>query len=89
MEIARDTVEISMVIYPEGGISIARDIEHDIAAHGDNPVEASERFNDKVRAELAVSLDLHDAKPLSGIDRAPTKFADMFRRAKMRMVNRR
>ncbi len=88
MEIARATVELSVVIYPQDGIWIAQGIEHDIAAHGENPVEASERFNDKIRAELAVSLDLNDPKPLSGIERAPNKFADMFHRAKMQMVDK-
>jgi hypothetical protein len=88
MEIARDTVEISVVIYPQDGIWIAQGIEHDIAAHGENPVEASERFNDRVRAELVVSLDLGDAKPLSGIERAPTRFAEMYRRAKMQIVDK-
>ena len=87
MEIARDTVEISVVIYPQDGIWIAQGIEHDIAAHGETPVEASERFNGKVRAELVVSLDLEDTKPLSGIEKAPARFAEMYRRAKMRIVD--
>jgi hypothetical protein len=88
MEIARDTAEISVVIYLEDGTWIAQGIEHDIAAHGETPVEASARFNDKVRAELVVSLDLGDAKPLSGIQRAPVRFAEMYRRATMQVVDK-
>jgi len=86
MEIARDTVEISVVIYPQDGIWIAQGIEHDIAAHGETPVQASERFNSKVRAELVVSFDLGEVKALSGIEKAPLKFAEMYRRAKMQIV---
>jgi hypothetical protein len=87
MEMTRDTVEISVVIYPQDGIWIAQGIEHDIAAHGETPVEASERFNTKVRAELVVSWDLDEAEPLSGIESAPSRFAEMYRRAKMRIVD--
>lgn len=88
MEIARDTLEISVLIYPQDSIWVAQGVEHDIAAHGENPVEASEQFNDKIRAELIVSLDLGDPTPLSGIDRAPRVFEEMYRRAKFQIVDK-
>src|SRR5262245_46420483 len=87
MEVSRDTVEISVVIYHDEGLWIAQGIEHDIAAHGEDPVEASERFNTKVGAELVVSMELGDATLLSGIARAPAKFEEMYRKAKMRIVD--
>ncbi len=86
MEIARDTVEISVILYPEDGIWIAQGIEHDIAAHGGTPLQASNEFNNKLRAELVVSVDLGETKPLSGIKHAPARFAEMYHRTKVQLV---
>ena len=88
MEIkSRDTVEISVIIYPEEDFWIAQGIEFDITARGATPVEASERFNAKVGAEMVMSLELNDKAPLSGVGRAPAKFLEMYTRAKMRIVD--
>jgi hypothetical protein len=87
MEISRDTVEIRVVIYPEDGIWIAQGLEFDITARGGTPVEASERFNTKVGAEMVMSLELGDDAPLSGIGSAPAKFVEMYNNAKMRVVD--
>jgi hypothetical protein len=87
MEISRDAVEISVVIYPEDDVWIAQGIEFDITARGGTPVEASKRFNTKVGAELVMSLELGDSTPLSGIGRAPEKFVEMYDKATMRVVD--
>lgn len=87
MEISRDTVEISVVIYPEDGFWIAQGIEYDITARGGTPVDASKHFNTKVGAELVMSLELGDGAPLSGVARAPEKFLDMYNKATMRVVD--
>ena len=88
MEIkSRDTVEISVIIYPEDGFWIAQGIEFDITARGATPVEASERFNAKVGAEMVMSLELNDEAPLSALGRAPAKFLEMYNKAKMRVVD--
>jgi len=84
---SRDTVEISVIIYPEDGFWIAQGIEFDITARGATPVEASERFNDKVRAEMVISRELNDELPLSGVGRAPAKFLETYNKAKMRVVD--
>jgi len=86
MEIARDATVISVILYPEDGYWIAQGIEHDIAAHGETPVQASQQFNKRLRAELIVSTELEDAKLLSGVERAPARFAEMYNRAKFQLV---
>ena len=82
-----DTVEISVIIYPEEDFWIAQGIEFDIMARGATPVEASERFNAKVGVEMVMSLELNDTMPLSGVGRAPAKFLEMYTRAKKRVVD--
>ena len=48
MEIkSRDTVEISVIIYPEEDLWIAQGIEFDITARGATPVEGHTRRNCK------------------------------------------
>ena len=56
-----------------GRIWIAQGVQFDITARGSTPIEASERFNDKFGAELVMSLELGDEKPLSGVGSAPLK----------------
>lgn len=81
----RETIEIGVILYPEGGFWIAQGLEFDITARGDTPTDASERFNAKVGAELVISLEVGDASPLAGVGRAPQKFWDMYDKAKMRL----
>ena len=85
MEITpREAIEISVVLYPEDGFWIAQGLEFDITARGSSPADASEKFNSKVGAELLISLEVGDETALGGIDPAPQKFWEMFKRARMR-----
>jgi hypothetical protein len=82
----RETVEITVVLYPEGSMWIAQGLEFDITARGVSPSDASERFNAKVGAELVISLETGDQVPLSGIEPAPQKFWEMYKKARMSVV---
>jgi hypothetical protein len=82
----RETIEITMVLYPEDGMWVAQGLEFDITARGNSPADASERFNAKVGAELVISLEAGDAAPLSGIQPAPQKFWEMYKNARMSVV---
>jgi hypothetical protein len=87
MEImSRETIEITVVLYPEGGLWVAQGLEFDITARGNSPSDASERFNDKVGAELVISIEAGDPTPLSGIEPAPRKFWEMYKQAKLSVV---
>lgn len=87
MEImSRETFEITVVLYPEDGFWIAQGLEFDITARGTSPSDASERFNSKVGAELVMSLETGDTSPLSGVEPAPQRFWDMYKKAKMEVV---
>ena len=81
--VSRDTIEISVVLYPENDFWIAQGLEFDITARGVSPSDASERFNFKVGAELIMSMEAGDETPLAGIGQAPQKFWDMYKRARM------
>jgi len=83
--VPRETIEISVVLYPEGGAWIAQGLEFDITARGISPADASERFNAKVGAELVMSLEAGDESVLSGVGPAPKKFWDMYKTARMRV----
>ena len=78
-------LEISVVLYPENGLWIAQGLEFDIVARGMTPNEASKRFDAKVGAELVMSTELNDERPLSGVSAAPQKFWQMFEAAEMRL----
>jgi hypothetical protein len=81
----RETIEISVVLYPEDGAWIAQGLEFDITARGVSPADASERFNAKIGAEMVISLEVGDTSVLAGIDPAPKKFWDMYKAARMRV----
>jgi hypothetical protein len=83
---ARDEFRVSVILYPEDGFWIAQGVEFDITARGRDPVEASERFNDKFGAELIMSIEVGDEEPLSGVGSAPQEFWTMYKNAKMRVV---
>ena len=74
---------MDVLLYPEDGRWIAQGLQFDITASGASPVEASERFDQKVGAELVMSFEVEDEGPLSGVKPAPQKFWAMFRQAKM------
>ena len=59
-------------------------LQFDITARGSDPVEASERFNQKIGAEFIMSMDIGE-DPLAGVPRAPQEFWDMYEAAKMRV----
>jgi hypothetical protein len=80
----KDQFPISVVLYQEDGLWIAQGLQHDITARGNNPVEASDRFNQKFGAELIMSMEIGEEKPLAGVPRAPKEFWDMYEAAKMR-----
>lgn len=76
-------ISMSAVLYQENGIWICQGLEFDITARGENPVAATRRFDEKVAAELVMSFEIGDEKPLSGIRPAPRQFWTMFDQAKM------
>jgi hypothetical protein len=80
---SNDQFRISVVLYQENGVWIAQGLQHDITARGADPVEASERFNQKLGAEFIMSMEIGEA-PLSGVPRAPQEFWDMYEAAKMK-----
>lgn len=82
----REMIEVTVVLYPEEGMWVAQGLEFDITARGVSPVDASERFNAKVGAELVISFEAGDASPLSGIEPAPRKFWEMYKNARMSVV---
>jgi hypothetical protein len=73
-----DQFPISIVLYEADGIWIAQGLEYDIVAHGATSDEASKNFNKKFGAELAISIELGDPSPLSGVPRAPQEFWDRY-----------
>ena len=77
------TLEMDVILYPEDGRWIAQGLQFDITASGVSPVEASERFDQKVGAELVMSFEVGDEQPLAGVGHAPQKFWTMFREAKL------
>jgi hypothetical protein len=79
----KDQFPVSVVLYQEDGIWIAQGLQYDITARGADPVEASERFNQKIGAEFIMSMEIGE-EPLSGVPRAPQEFWDMYEAAKMR-----
>jgi hypothetical protein len=84
--ISRDQFRVSVVLYPEDGFSIAQGVEFDITARGRDPIEASERFNDKFGAALVISIEVGDGEPLSGVGPAPQEFWKIYKSAKMRVL---
>ena len=66
----KDQFAVSVVLYQEDGIWIAQGLQFDITARGSDPVEASERFNEKIGAEFIMSMDIGE-DPLAGVPRAP------------------
>lgn len=74
---------VSVLLYPEDGVWIAQGLQYDITARGADPVEASERFNQKIGAEFIMSMEIGEA-PLTGVPRAPKEFWDMYEAAKLR-----
>ena len=74
---------VSVVIYQDDGVWIAQGLQYDITARGADPVDASERFNQKIGAEMVMSMDIGEP-PLSGVPRAPKEFWDMYESAKLR-----
>lgn len=78
-----DQFPVSVVLYQEDGLWIAQGLQYDITARGSDPVEASERFNQKIGAEFIMSMDIGEA-PLAGVPKAPKEFWDMYESAKMR-----
>ncbi len=81
----RETIEVSVVLYPEDGFWIAQGLEFDITARGNSPADASEKFNVKIGAEMVISFEVGDSSMLSGVEPAPEKFWDMYKRARMRV----
>lgn len=79
----KDQFAVSVVLYQEDGIWIAQGLQFDITARGSDPVEASERFNQKIGAEFIMSMEIGE-EPLAGVPRAPQEFWDMYEAAKMR-----
>jgi hypothetical protein len=79
----KDQFPVSVVLYQEDGVWIAQGLQYDITARGSDPVEASERFNQKIGAEFIMSMEIGE-KPLSGVPKAPQEFWDMYEAAKMR-----
>ena len=82
--LSHDEFRVGVLLYPEDGFWIAQGIQFDITARGRTPLEASERFNDKFGAELVMSIELGDDKPLAGVGSAPPEFWGMYENAKMR-----
>jgi hypothetical protein len=78
-----DQFPVSVVIYQEDGVWIAQGLQYDITARGADPIDASERFNQKIGAEFIMSMEIKEP-PLSGVPRAPKEFWDMYETAKMR-----
>ena len=79
----RDQFPVSVVIYQDSGVWIAQGLQYDITARGVDPVDASERFNQKFGAELVMSMDLGEL-PLSGVPQAPKEFWEMYQTAKLK-----
>lgn len=75
------TLEMDIVLYPEGDRWIAQCLQYDITARGASRSEAAKRFNAKLGAELVMSFEIGDETPLAGVERAPQKFWDMFAEA--------
>lgn len=69
-----DQFPVSVFLYATDGMWIAQGLEYDIVAHGLTSDEASKNFNKKFGAELAISMELGDPSPLSGIPKAPQEF---------------
>ncbi len=82
-------IEISVVLYEDDGIWIAQGVEFDITARGTNPADAARQFDAQVGAELVMSLELGDKRPLAGVGPAPQKFWRMFRESKESMAHER
>jgi hypothetical protein len=82
-----DLGTIDVVLYQADGLWIAQGIQFDITARGANPTEASERFTWKIGAELVMSIEIGDVKPLAGVPAAPERFWQMYRDAKMQVVD--
>jgi hypothetical protein len=74
-------IEMNIVLYPEGDYWIAQGLQFDITARGNTRQEAASRFKAKVGAEILISFEIGDQTPLSGVERAPQKFWDMFEEA--------
>jgi hypothetical protein len=79
----KEQFPVSVVLYQEDGVWIAQGLEYDITARGSDPVEASERFNQKIGAEFIMSMEIGE-KPLSGVPKAPQEFWDMYKAAILR-----
>jgi hypothetical protein len=74
----KDQFPVSVVLYENEGAWIAQGLEYDIVAHGSSSDEASKNFNKKFGAELAISMEVGDPSPLSGVPRAPQEFWDRY-----------
>lgn len=79
-------IEISVILYQEDAHWIAQGLEYDITAQAPSLPALKDRFEAKVAAEVAISLDLN-RKPLDGIGRAPERFWKMFDEATMTVVS--
>jgi len=73
-------IQISAILYEDGGHWIAQGLEYDITAQATSLTDLPQRFAMKVVAEVAISLDL-ERKPLEGLGEAPTMFWRMFEKA--------
>jgi predicted RNA-binding protein (virulence factor B family) len=82
-------LEISVILYEDDGVWIAQGIEFDVVARGSNPADAAKRFDAKMGAELVMSLELGDKRPLAGVGPAPKKFWRMFMNTRENMSHER
>jgi hypothetical protein len=78
---------VSVYLYESGGTWIAQGLEYDIVASGPTSDEASKNFNQKFGAELAISMEMGDPSPLSGVPRAPQEFWDRYRAIKKTAID--
>jgi len=79
-------IEISVILYQADSHWVAQGLEYDITAQAPTLPALKDRFETKVSAEVAISLDLN-RRPLEGIGRAPERFWKMFDEATMTVVS--
>lgn len=77
-----DTIDISAVLYQEGGFWIAQGLEYDVTAQASSLPDLHEKFAMKIATEISISLDL-GREPLEGVAPAPKFFWQMFSDAKI------
>jgi hypothetical protein len=84
---SNDQFPVSVVVYESDGFWIAQGLEYDIVALGSTSEDASKNFNKKFGAELAISMELGDPSPLSGVPRAPQEYWDRYRAIKKEAID--